>query len=115
METEGITVANNQGWITAPAPVYGLSDTVTAGSTTCNKQPGSAIGPVQTQMGSGSDDGAYIHNSVYYGGFAGFTNPSTVNFNNPFPEGVFWADIDVSKPIGQKDSVGRLLILLPGV
>ena len=45
-------------------------------------------------MGSGSDDGAYVHTSVYVGGFSGFNNPSTVNFNNPLPEGVFWADID---------------------
>lgn len=51
---------------------------------------------MQIQRGSGSDDGAYIHRSEYVGGFAGFTNPSTVNFDNPFPEGVFWADIDVS-------------------
>ncbi|KAK4545949.1 hypothetical protein LTR36_002513 [Oleoguttula mirabilis] len=27
-------------------------------------------------------------------GLAGFKNPSTVNFENPLPEGVFWADID---------------------
>ncbi|KAK5707630.1 hypothetical protein LTR97_000168 [Elasticomyces elasticus] len=91
---QGIMVANDQGWITAPAVVPSLSDTVVAGSNTCDKQPGTAIGPVQTQMGSGSDDGAYIHTSTYIGGFAGFKNPSTVNFNNPLPEGVFWADID---------------------
>ena len=45
-------------------------------------------------MGSGSDDGAYVHVSVQVAGFPGFTNPSTVNFNNSFVEGVFWADID---------------------
>jgi len=45
-------------------------------------------------MGSGSDDGAYYHVGTQVDGFAGFNNPSTVNFNNPLPEGVFWADID---------------------
>ncbi|KAK5693162.1 hypothetical protein LTR97_010638 [Elasticomyces elasticus] len=91
---QGIDLADKQGWITDPAVVPGLSDTVETGSNTCDKLPGAAIGPVQTQMGSGSDDGAYIHKSEYLGGFAGFTNPSTVNFNNSYVEGVFWADID---------------------
>lgn len=67
----------------------GLSDAISDsnGTTTCDKVPGAAIGPTQTQMGSGSDDGAYVHVGVYAGGFAGFAN-------NSDPEGVFWADID---------------------
>ncbi|KAK5111586.1 hypothetical protein LTR85_011815 [Meristemomyces frigidus] len=91
---QGIQVANGQGWLSAPATVSGVSDIVTAGSTTCDKTPGASIGPTQTQMGSGSDDGAYVHIAAQVAGFAGFRNPSTVNFNNPLPEGVFWADID---------------------
>jgi len=92
---EGIQVANNQGWLSAPKAVSGLTDTVTgSASNTCDKVAGAAIGPVLTQKGSGSDDGAYVHTGVQLAGFAGFTNPSTVNFNNPFPEGVFWADIN---------------------
>jgi hypothetical protein len=81
--------------LSAPKAVAGLSDTVTgSASNTCDKVAGAAIGPTLTQMGSGSDDGAYVHTGVQLAGFAGFNNPSTVNFNNPFPEGVFWADID---------------------
>ncbi|KAK4565367.1 hypothetical protein LTR86_003984 [Recurvomyces mirabilis] len=91
---QGIQSVANQGWLTTPTVVSGESDTVTAGSTTCNKVPGQAIGPVQTQKGSGSDDGAYVHTGVYFDAFSGFTNPSTVNFNNSFPGGVFWADIN---------------------
>jgi len=93
---EGIQVANSQGWLSPPATVDGISDSAAAasGGTTCNKISGASLGPFQTQMGSGSDDGAYVHVGVQVAGFAGFKNPSTVNFNNPFPEGVFWADID---------------------
>nr|OQO24051.1 hypothetical protein B0A51_05021 [Rachicladosporium sp. CCFEE 5018] len=92
---EGIKVVDAQGWLNSPNTVSGVSDAVsTASGRTCNKVPGASIGPTQTQMGSGSDDGAYHHVGTQVDGFAGFINPSTVNFNNPLPEGVFWADID---------------------
>lgn len=79
--------------------VAGLSDVVstdstTTNTTTCDKIPGNSIGPTQTQMESGTDDGPYVHVGVEVAGFAGFTNPSTVNFNNSHPEGVYWADIN---------------------
>lgn len=91
---EGFEIVNKQGWLTPPPNVRGVSDEVSTGSSTCDKIPGAAIGPTRTQMGSGSDDGAYHHIGTQVGGFAGFENPSTVNFNNSLPEGVFWADID---------------------
>lgn len=91
---QGIQAAAYQGWITAPTAVPGVSDIVTGGGTTCDKVPGGAIGPTQTQMGSGSDDGAYVHAGEQVLGFAGFTNPDTLNFNNSHPEGVFWGDVD---------------------
>ncbi|KAK5700261.1 hypothetical protein LTR17_023067 [Elasticomyces elasticus] len=87
---QGIQAASIQGWLSAPATVSGVSDTVTGGSTTCDKIAGAAIGPTQTQMGSGSDDGAYTHTGVQVDGFAGFKNPSGIDFNNPLPAGVFW-------------------------
>lgn len=90
---QGIEVADSQGWLSTLA--NGVSDVVSGGSnTTCDKLPGNAIGPTQTQMSSGSDDGPYVHIGTQVDGFAGFKNPPTVNFNNPLPEGVFWADID---------------------
>ncbi|KAK6432924.1 hypothetical protein LTR95_010905, partial [Oleoguttula sp. CCFEE 5521] len=93
---QGIQVSNSRNWLTAPATVSGVSDSDASSGTVrvCNKVPGTAIGPVQTQMDSGSDDGAYVHTGAQLAGFAGFKNPSTVNFNNPLPEGVFWADIN---------------------
>ncbi|KAK4897725.1 hypothetical protein LTR27_004497 [Elasticomyces elasticus] len=82
---QGIQAASVQGWLSAPATVSGVSDTVSGGSTTCDKIAGAAIGPTQTQMGSGSDDGAYAHTGVQVDGFAGFKNPSGIDFNNPLP------------------------------
>lgn len=90
---QGITAADGRGWLSLLRD--DISDVVSGGSNdTCDKVPGTAIGPTQTQMGSGTDDGAYVHASTQIDGFAGFNNPSNVNFDNPFPEGVFWADID---------------------
>lgn len=91
---QGIQAASVQGWLSAPATVSGVSDTVSSGSTTCDKIPGAAIGPTQTQMGSGGDDGAYTHVGKQVDGFAGWKNPFPIDFNNPLPEGVFWGDID---------------------
>lgn len=92
---QGIQAVDSQGWLSPPAAVSGVDDTVTTGAgNTCDKVPGNAIGPTQTQNGSGSDDGAYVHVGTQVSSFAGFNNPSTVNFNNSHPEGVFWADID---------------------
>lgn len=90
---QGIIAADGRGWLSLPAG--SASDVVSGGSdTSCDKVPGKAIGPTQTQMGSGTDDGPYVHVGTQVDGFAGFKNPSSVNFNNPLAEGVFWADID---------------------
>jgi hypothetical protein len=50
-------------WLTPPAAVTGLNDNIGTGikDTTCPKIPGNAIGPVLTQVGSGSDDGDYVY------------------------------------------------------
>ena len=55
---------------------------------------GNAQGPFVTQKGSGRDDGPYVHSASSVGGFSGFNNPSGITFNNPLPEGVYWADIN---------------------
>jgi lysophospholipase L1-like esterase len=49
-------------WFTSPCFVAGLNDTVGAGvkTTTCEKVPGNAKGPVKIQQGSGYDDGNYV-------------------------------------------------------
>ena len=90
---QGITAADGRGWLSLLGD--GIPDVVPGGSNnSCDKVPGTAIGPIKTQMGSGTDDGLYVHASAQIDGFAGFKNPSGVNFDNPLPEGVFWADID---------------------
>lgn len=75
------------------AVVPGLSDDDPFETRTCDEIPGNALGPYQIQQGSGTDDGPYVHTGVGVGGFSGFTNPSYVGFNNPLPEGVYWADV----------------------
>jgi hypothetical protein len=79
--------------LTPPATIPGLSDVV-PNSTTCDKTPGSSLGPYQIQLGSGVDDGPYVHVGVNVGGFSGFDNPASAGFDNPLPDGVYWADID---------------------
>lgn len=51
-----------EGGITAPAYVAAVDDTKTSPSSTCTKVAGNARGPVQSQRGSGHDNGLYQHN-----------------------------------------------------
>ncbi|KAK2624027.1 hypothetical protein QTJ16_006661 [Diplocarpon rosae] len=93
---QGIKAADAQGWLTSPKAISGLSDEpkTTDPLKTCDKVPGNALGPYVTQRGPGSDDGDYLHSATSAGSFSGFDNPSSVGFNNPLPEGVYWADIN---------------------
>jgi hypothetical protein len=78
---------------TISAPADGVSnesnpDIYGQGSTTCEKVPGNAIGPVKTQAGSGTSDGAYTHGSQVSGtynmiNFGGGGNSSNLH----------WADV----------------------
>ncbi|KFY78640.1 hypothetical protein V499_02243 [Pseudogymnoascus sp. VKM F-103] len=83
---QGIQVAADANWLTAPAPVTGLSDIVVGGNT-CQKTTSSSIGPVKTQQGSGFDDGRYVHTGVNVGTMTGFAG-------NTDAAGVYWADIN---------------------
>jgi hypothetical protein len=53
-----------QGSIQPPANVPGLNDSAVSALTTCTKIAGISSGPIQTQQGSGHDDGMYHHSSV---------------------------------------------------
>jgi hypothetical protein len=58
-------ISKIQSQIQPPANVAGLEDRATAAAqSTCNKKAGNARGPVQTQQGSGHDDGMYVHKST---------------------------------------------------
>ncbi|OWP06605.1 hypothetical protein B2J93_5084 [Marssonina coronariae] len=93
---QGIRAAEAQGWLTPPKAIGGLSDDpeLAGPAKTCDKVPGNAVGPYTVQQGSGRDDGDYVHSASPAGDFSGFNNPSNVAFNNPLPEGVYWADIN---------------------
>jgi len=48
-------------------PDNSVDDSLAMTSNTCAKVAGSSAGPVQTQQGSGADDGPYVHSSVSRG------------------------------------------------
>lgn len=54
----------------APAEDSGVVDTAVSSATTCSKVAGNAGGPINTQKGSGHDDGLYIHHSTSMGNLA---------------------------------------------
>lgn len=56
-----------QADIQPPATVSGIDDTVSETASDCKKVAGNARGPVQTQRGSGHDDGIYQHYSQAQG------------------------------------------------
>ena len=80
-------------WITPPAAVAGLNDTADSSTidTTCEKVVGNAIGPIQTQVGSGTDDGNYVHYSLALGAL---DLPLDADGYAYDPAGVTWADIN---------------------
>ncbi|KAH8887189.1 hypothetical protein GQ53DRAFT_874237 [Thozetella sp. PMI_491] len=53
--------------IQPPAAVAGIDDSATNAARTCAKVAGNARGPIQSQRGSGYDDGNYVHNRVERG------------------------------------------------
>ncbi|PKS10949.1 hypothetical protein jhhlp_002708 [Lomentospora prolificans] len=63
---DAIMAAHNAGIISQPKESSKANDEG-KDSKTCDKQPGQARGPVKTQLGSGTDDGNYVHTSEYLG------------------------------------------------
>ena len=61
-----INEANDAGFISPPRDTAAVRDD-DAGGNTCDKVYGVSRGPVNTQAGSGLDDGIYKHNSEYRG------------------------------------------------
>ena len=86
--------------INPPQPVAGVDDAAAQfepGSggvdTKCQKVPGNAIGPIQTQQGSGGNDGPYVHKGVEKPQFLWWQNINPAS--PPSAAQVFWA---VSNP-----------------
>lgn len=49
---------------------------------------------IVAELTSKSTDGPYVHASTQVSTIRGYDNPASLPYNNPFPEGVYWADID---------------------
>jgi hypothetical protein len=71
--------------ITAPKDT-GVSDVSTGSKNICEKKPGVGRGPIQTQKGSGEDDGKYVHASESKGELLSFTRDQSVT-------GFWFADV----------------------
>lgn len=93
-----IEEANESGYLRAPTDT-GMSDEPGAdnGDNTCDKTYGSgeSHGPVNTQAGSGLDDGIYAHNSISQGVL--YSTTADPNLNITFAR--------ISKPFGNHDIV----------
>ncbi|KAK3897538.1 killer toxin subunits alpha beta [Staphylotrichum tortipilum] len=74
-----INEARGAGFVTPPNESAAASDDG-AGGNTCNKVYGVARGPVNTQAGSGLDDGIYVHNSASRGVRMTVTRPNETAF-----------------------------------
>lgn len=80
---QAVQEADKAGFLSAPAD-NGKSDTET--SNACAKVYGVSRGPVQTQRGSGSDDGGHVHSSINEGVVTTF-NRDTI------PDGFWFANV----------------------
>lgn len=74
--------AGAAGFLTTPATVDGFSNSGGEVSTTCDKTYGSgnSVGVVQTQRGSGTDDGNYVHVSSSIGSVLILTRDEEASF-----------------------------------
>lgn len=85
----GIVYASS--FISPPEDVAGINDVSAPNDsgiedTKCQKIPGNAIGPIQTQQGSGTNDGGYVHASTSKGIVIDWVPGG-------YTSQVFWADL----------------------
>lgn len=91
-----------EGGIQPAANNTGIDDSAVSTQTkTCNKVAGNARGPIQSQRGSGHDDGNYVHSRIERGVIESaridkFNDP--VSITSAIPWHMFFANIVVSNP-----------------
>jgi hypothetical protein len=75
-------------------PADNINDaTAVSSTTTCPKVAGVSRGPIQTQQGSGYDDGDYSHTSVAHGVVQSVVKGSDQIINNAIPAHVFFGQL----------------------
>ncbi|KAL6886462.1 hypothetical protein HDV57DRAFT_390273 [Trichoderma longibrachiatum] len=87
--------------IQPPASVSLIDDNAVGSTKTCAKVAGTARGPIQSQQGSGHDDGNYVHNRVEKGALKSaridkFDDPKNITDNIPWH--MFFANLVVGDP-----------------
>ncbi|KAM3066373.1 hypothetical protein ACMFMF_010334 [Clarireedia jacksonii] len=66
--------------IQPPATVTGMNDAMVDSSKTCKKVAGNAGAAVQSQLGSGHDDGNYVHDSSAHGALENIDGDGRADF-----------------------------------
>jgi hypothetical protein len=105
-------IIQNEGII--PAPIENDThdddkDTTTTAND-CTKVPGTAVGPVTVQRGSGLEDGKYVHTSVDRGIVDVGYMPED---DREFPDGIFFAQLVTSTQF-RETAQDDLIYVLPG-
>ncbi|PKK43057.1 hypothetical protein CI102_13335 [Trichoderma harzianum] len=77
---KGIYEGQKTGFLSAPAETQWSDDGSSPGDNTCDKVYGNGHGPVNTQQGSGLDDGPYVHDSESMGSVATIVTSIRANF-----------------------------------
>jgi len=91
-----IEFADGKGMLSAPAYVASIDDTKSSPSSTCSKVAGNARGPIQSQKGSGHDNGLYVHDRkepviIESGRIQKNSDPAVIT--NGIPDRVFFANV----------------------
>lgn len=92
--------------IQPPDDSTGIDDTAVTSSKTCTKVAGNARGPIQSQKGSGYDDGNYVHNRIERGVIESAritkgTDPDWIK--DAIPWHMFFANLVVGNPGFQRN------------
>lgn len=87
--------------IQPPASVAGIDDNSVSAGKTCAKVAGNARGPIQSQRGSGHDDGNYVHNRNEKGALKSARienggDPKSITDNIPWH--MFFANLVLNNP-----------------
>ncbi|KAH7417851.1 carbohydrate esterase family 3 protein [Cadophora sp. MPI-SDFR-AT-0126] len=94
-------ISQLENGIQPPATVSNINDAAIGSSRTCKKVAGNAGQPVQSQLGSGHDDGNYVHSSTSRGILKTATidkggDPKSVT--DEYPWHIFFANVVVGDP-----------------
>lgn len=90
-------------------PADNIDDTLAVNTNTCAKVAGVSRGPIQTQQGSGYDNGNYVHTSVAHGVFQAVVKGSDQVINNAIPAHIFFGQLVNSGGADRADALDEFI------